>query len=61
MHLEMIFVLSCVVGICNTVIYNKKYMFDVQPVPGTELLQPLEFPGMRVTKLSSVMLMMGVP
>ena len=27
------------------VIYNKKYMFDLGPISGTELPKPLEFPG----------------
>ena len=28
---------------CNIVIYNKKYIFGLCPVSGTEHLKPLEF------------------
>ena len=40
-------VTSCVlvnsVGLCVTVIYNKKYVFGLPPISGRELLRPLEF------------------
>lgn len=32
------------VGVCDIMIYNKKYIFDLIPITGTELLNPLEFP-----------------
>lgn len=35
----------------NTVIYEKKHIFSLHPVPGTELLKPLDFPVMRAIKL----------
>ena len=41
--LGLCIVLECV-GSCDTVIYNKKYIFGVHPLSGTELLKPLEFP-----------------
>ena len=31
------------ISICDIVIYNKKYIFGLCPVSGTELLKPLEF------------------
>ena len=33
------------------------YVFGLIPSPGTELLKPLEFPAMKVVKVSFVMLM----
>lgn len=38
---------------CDTVIYNRKYTFDL----GTECPKHLEFPEMRVIKVSFVILM----
>lgn len=31
-------------GVCDVVIYNKKYIFGLHPIPATEFLKPLEFP-----------------
>lgn len=45
-----------VILLCDTVIYNKKYTFGHPSVPGTELLKLIEFPMMRGTKVSFVML-----
>ena len=38
----------------DTVLYNKKYIFGLQPVlfSGTELLKPLEFPVIRAECIS---------
>ena len=35
---------------CDSVIYNKKCIFDLYPVADTELLKPLEFPVRRKDK-----------
>lgn len=39
------------VNSCEVVIYNRKQIFGLPPIPGTAILKPLEFPVMRVTKV----------
>lgn len=47
-----------VVNQCDTVTYIKNIYLVSVPFPGTEVLKPLEFPVMRVIKVSFAMLMM---
>lgn len=41
----------------DIVLYNKKYIFDLHPVFGTELLKPLQFPVIIAIKVYFVMIM----
>ena len=34
----------CDITVYDIVIYNKKHIFGLYPISGTELLKPLEFP-----------------
>lgn len=47
---------ECITIVCHIVIYNKKYIFGLGPSPVTEILKPLEFPALRVIKVSFAML-----